>query len=142
MRRTHWMFLTAGAVAVAAAVAVALASWASTPATGFVSGRLQTVGGPAPGTPKPISGKVTVTGLNGKSYSAKVRADGQFLILVPVGSYFVTGSSPLYAFGQPVCLGMGFKVNENATTSNVEVNCPGGVQGLTTPPSFTGLEQN
>ena len=126
MRRAHWTILTAVAVAVAVLVAVTLASWASTPATGFVSGRLQTVGGPAPGTPKPISGKVTVSGLNGKSYSAKVRADGQFLILVPVGSYSVTGSSPLYTLGQPACLGIPFKVNENATTSNVHVNCPEG----------------
>jgi hypothetical protein len=53
-----------------------------------------------------------------------VGADGQFLIQVPVGSYFVTGSSPLYEGGQSVCLGIPFKVNENATTSNVDVNCP------------------
>jgi hypothetical protein len=123
MRRGLWTFLSAATVAVAIAVAVTLAAWASTPTTGFVSGRLQTVGGPAPGTPKPIGGKVTVSGLNGKSYSAMVGADGQFLIQVPVGSYFVRGSSPLYESGGPYCLGIGFKVNENATTS-VDVNCP------------------
>jgi hypothetical protein len=119
------MVLSAATVAVAAAVAVAvtLAAWGSTPTTGFVSGRLQTVGGPAPGTPKPIGGKVIVFGLNEKSYSAKVGADGQFLFQVPVGSYFVRGSSPLYESGGPYCLGPGFKVNENATTS-VDVNCP------------------
>ena len=89
-----------------------------------MSGRLQAVGGPAPGTPRQIGGKVIVRGLNGRSYSAKVGADGQFLIQVPVGSYFVTGSSPLYEGGQSVCLGIPFKVNENATTSNVDVNCP------------------
>jgi hypothetical protein len=61
---------------------------------------------------------------NGKSYSAKVGADGQFLIQVSVGSYFVTGSSPLYKGGQSLCLsGIPFKVNENATTSNVDVSC-------------------
>ena len=66
---------------------------------------------------------VIVFGLNEKSYSAKVGADGQFLFQVPVGSYFVRGSSPLYESGGPYCLGPGFKVNENATTS-VDVNCP------------------
>ena len=126
MQRTLWMFLSAVAAAVAVAVAVTLASWASTPTTGFVSGRLQTAGGTAPGTPKPISGKVTVSRVNGKSYSAKVRADGQFLIQVPVGSYFITGSSPRYTLGQPACLGIPFKVNENASTKNVDVNCPEG----------------
>ena len=91
-----------------------------------MSGKLQAVGGPAPGTPRPIGGKVTVRGPNGKSYSAKVGADGQFLIQVPVGSHFVTGSSPHYEGGQSLCLqsGIPFKVNENAMTSNVDVNCP------------------
>jgi hypothetical protein len=102
-----------------------LAGCASTPLTGFVSGRLQAVGGPAPGTPRLIGGRVTVRGLNGKSYEAKVGAAGQFLIQVPVGSYFVTGSSPLYEGGQSLCLqsGIPIKVNENATTGNVDVNC-------------------
>jgi hypothetical protein len=63
---------------------------------------------------------------NGKSYSAEVKADGQFLIQVPVGGgYFVAGRSQQYEGGQSVCLqtGIPIKVNENATTSNVDVNC-------------------
>jgi len=62
---------------------------------------------------------------NGKSYSAKVEADGQFLIQVPVGSYIVTGHSPQYESGQSLCFqaGIPIKVNVNATTSDVDVNC-------------------
>jgi len=119
MRRRLLTFLSA------AVAALTLVGCASTPPTGFVSGRLQGVGGPAPGTPRPIGGKVTVLSPNGKSYSAKVEADGQFLIQVPVGSYIVTGHSPQYESGQSLCFqaGIPIKVNVNATTSDVDVNC-------------------
>jgi hypothetical protein len=102
-----------------------LVGCASAPTTGFVSGRLQAVGGPAPGSPRPINGKVTVRGPNGRSYSAKTEADGQFLIQVPVGSYLVTARSPQYEGGQTMCLQTGtpIKVNENSTTGNVTVDC-------------------
>jgi hypothetical protein len=112
-------------VAAAAVVAVTLAAWASTPTTGFVSGSLQAVGGPAPGKARPISGRVTVRGAKGETYSVKVRADGQFLIQVPVDSgYFVVGSSPFYDGGVGVYLaGPLVAVHENATTSDVIVSC-------------------
>ena len=69
----------------ATVAALTFAGCSSAPTAGFVSARLQAVGGLAPGTPRPISGRVAVHGPNGKSYSTKV--------------------------------------NENATTSNVDVDC-------------------
>jgi len=116
-------FLVASMAAVVAAVAFVGCS--STPGTGFVSGRLQAVGGPAPGAPRAISGTVIARAPNQSSYSVKVGSDGQFLLQLPVGSWVITGRSPQYEGGQAVCLQAGkpIKVSANTTTSNVDVNC-------------------
>jgi hypothetical protein len=118
------MLFAAAGLVVIATVGIAVALLASSPpSTGFVSGRFQAVGGPVSRTPTPLRGTVTVRGSSGKTYNTIVRADGQFLIQVPVGVYGVTGRSPQYMGGQSMCLNVPLiKVNPNAAT-NVDVNC-------------------
>jgi hypothetical protein len=68
------------------------ASHAST-ATGWLTGRLVTVGGPAPGAAHPVAGKVTVSG-RGVHVDVKVGKDGAYAVSLPPGWYMVTGRSP------------------------------------------------
>lgn len=90
MRRILFTFTSLFAVAVAAV----LASCSSDPATGYVSGTLQAVGGPPLLPPRSLNGTVTLRSSTGESFSAAVGADGAFSIQVPVGTYTVTGRSP------------------------------------------------
>jgi hypothetical protein len=62
-------------------------------AQGRLTGRLVTVGGPAPGAAHPVGGKVTVAG-RGVDIDVEVGQDGAYAVNVPVGRYKVTGQSP------------------------------------------------
>ena len=100
-----------GALAVATAVALSGCS-SSDPAapvvhtgvneTGSISGTLEAVGGPAPGSPRPLPGQVSATG-GGHTYSVAVGQSGRYSITVPGGSYIVTGRSPLNESGTATC---------------------------------------
>ena len=61
--------------------------------TGTLQGHLYRVGGPAPGSPVPLSGTITVTG-NATSWEIKADVDGYYTVAVPPGRYTVTGHSP------------------------------------------------
>jgi hypothetical protein len=79
-----------------------------TPASraGTLTGHLYAVGGPAPGTPRPWPGTVTLTG-SGVHRDIGVNADGRFSVLVPAGTYTVAGRSPRYGSGAGVCRAAG-----------------------------------
>jgi hypothetical protein len=66
-----------------------------------VTGRLEGVGGPAPGAPRPWSGTVEWTGPT--HGSVLVAADGRFVLSLPPGRYELTGRSPLYGDGAYLC---------------------------------------
>ncbi len=66
------------------------------PADGTLTGHLYGVGGPAPGLPRPWPGTVTLTG-PGVHRDIPIGASGSYSVMVPAGSYTVTGHSPLYA---------------------------------------------
>jgi hypothetical protein len=66
-------------------------------------GVLQAVGGPAPGTPRPLSGMVAITDHAGKVVTAPASSDGTFSAELPAGAYTVTGRSPLYESGAQDC---------------------------------------
>jgi hypothetical protein len=76
------------------------------PAGGTLTGHLYGVGGPAPGSPRPWPGTVTLTG-PGVHRDIQVGAAGRFSVLVPAGTYALAGRSPLYQSGAGVCRAAG-----------------------------------
>lgn len=103
-------------------IAVALLA-SSAPTTGFITGKLQAVGGPAPVPPRPLQGTISVRTSDKRTYSTRVSSGGQFLIQVPIGTYSVTGRSPQYEGGHQPCVYLvPIRVNQNAA-SNVVVSC-------------------
>jgi hypothetical protein len=70
---------------------------------GVVAGTLEAVGGPAPGTPRPLSGAVTLRDSAGAVFTGTAGSDGMFSVRVPIGSYTITGRSPLYSSGNVDC---------------------------------------
>jgi hypothetical protein len=78
-------------------------------ASGWVSGTLLGVGGPAPGAAFPWSGTVTLraTGAayhtKGSAYRTTAGDDGRFEVSLPPGRYRVTGHSPSYNDGRTAC---------------------------------------
>ena len=61
---------------------------AATSAT--LTGHLLEVGGPAPGSARPVSGSITLDGP--VSRHVTVGPDGKYSVVVPVGTYAVTGA--------------------------------------------------
>lgn len=71
-------------------------------ATGTLTGHLFLVGGPAPGTPRALTGKVIANGPRGRRATA-TDATGKFVLHLPAGRYSLIGRSPLYDGGRTVC---------------------------------------
>ena len=71
-------------------------STSSTTATsGTVTGTLRTSGGAAPGTPRPVPGKVTITNASsGVEYHFSTGPGGRFTFTVPPGTYRIAAKSP------------------------------------------------
>jgi hypothetical protein len=61
------------------------------------------VEGPAPGTPRPLSGLVAITDRAGNTITAVASPDGTFSAELPVGRYTVSARSPLYQSGAQDC---------------------------------------
>ena len=97
---------------------------------GTIAGRLTASGGPVGGL-RPLPGIVTAlpTGGTGtvrsraKSYRAPVGPDGRYSISVPVGTYAVTGRSPLYQNGSRDCLARKPVVVTKGRVSRANVVC-------------------
>lgn len=70
-------------------------------ATGVLRGRLVFVGGPFPGSPRPLGGTVTVTGHSRVVFT--VGRDGRYTVTLPVGTYRLSGSSPWFGSGADSC---------------------------------------
>jgi len=77
----------------AAAVAVLAGCGPSPAATGTVTGVLVRVGGPAPGAPVPLPGKVVAVSSDGARYTATTGRNGRYRLSLPPGSYQLTGHS-------------------------------------------------
>ncbi len=84
---------------------------------GFIKGRLETNGGPGQSSRyRPYPGTVWATARGGELFGATVPASGYFEFRVPVGTYQLTGSSPLYGGGTYRCRGtLTLTVEANAT---------------------------
>jgi hypothetical protein len=98
---------------------------------GTVTGTLQLVGGPAPGTASPAAGEVyafTSAGLTGKPTArVKTGSDGSFSLNLPPGTYYLAATSPSFnidpAPATPPCRGDGPAVVSRGSTGLVDVVC-------------------
>jgi hypothetical protein len=93
------------------------------PGDGLVTGTLEAVGGPAPGSPRPLSGTVTLRNTGGSTFAAQTSSDGTFSIEVPAGSYAITGRSPLFQSGAVDCQASGPLTVTAGGTSSVAIDC-------------------
>lgn len=91
--------------------------------TGVVVGSLEAVGGPAPGTPRALSGSLTLRDSMGAVFTGTAGSDGLFSVRVPPGLYTVTGRSPLYSSGNVDCQSVGPVTVTSGTTTRVVVAC-------------------
>ena len=112
-----------GAFLVLALFLTSTSCGATTAATGVVQGTLQAVGGPGPGTARPLKGSVTLRDSDGTVVTATVGSDGGFLARVPTGTYTVTGRSPAYENGHVDCVSSGPATLTVGTTIRVVVVC-------------------
>jgi hypothetical protein len=68
--------------------------------SGAIAGHLYAVGGPVPGR-RPLPGTVFISGPI--DYEVDVGADGGYSLVVPDGTYTVTGRSARYENGRAIC---------------------------------------
>jgi len=68
-----------------------------------VPGRFVRAGGPAPGSPVPLSGTITARTATGETFTATAGRVGRFTLSLPPGTYRVTGRSPVMRSGQMIC---------------------------------------
>jgi hypothetical protein len=92
------------------------------PADGTLTGHLYGVGGPAPGSPRPWPGTVTVTG-PGVHQDVSVGASGSYSVTVPAGRYTVVGRSPLYESGAALCRAAEVATVTSGHTTKADVLC-------------------
>src|SRR5260221_7020910 len=73
------------------------AAESSASSIGVITGTLAVIGGPAPGTPRPIEGTVTATNQTHQSrFHTAAGNDGQFELRLPPGIFTVIRSTPAY----------------------------------------------
>jgi hypothetical protein len=96
---------------------------APTVESGVVQGTLEAVGGPGPGTARPLKGSIALRDSDGTVFSATAAADGVFLVRVPIGIYAITGRSPVYESGDVDCVSSGLATLTVDATIHVVVVC-------------------
>lgn len=133
--RRGWIVVAAALAACAALIAIFALRPVTPPApagpaeaSGVVNGRLLVVGGPAPGSARPLAGNIIVhrgTATDGPVVaSAPTGTDGRFSVEVPPGTYELTGASPLVNGGRTSsCLSDPVTVTHSASTADVAVMC-------------------
>jgi hypothetical protein len=110
------------ALAVITATAAAGCSDGSSGPTGTVTGHLVMAGGPAPGVTVRVPGTITASSAS-RTRQASAAQDGSFTLVLPAGSYTLTGTSPQYNDGHGRCVATApVDVREGAVT-RADVTC-------------------
>lgn len=73
----------------------AVAGCASLARHATVTGTLVRVGGPAPGSPVPLPGRIVAIRTDGSRYTAAAGSHGRYQLALPPGTYQLAGYSPL-----------------------------------------------
>ena len=89
---------------------------------GSITGHLFAVGGLIAG-PRPLAGRVDVVGPGATWQDIAVGTDGVFRITTTVGTYALTGTSPLYDAGHGVCRAQQAVRVTSGETSVADVLC-------------------
>lgn len=90
--------------------------------TGVARGQLLFVGGPAPGSPRPLrSGRVDFSG--NTQVGVRVGHNGNFSASLPQGTYEVTGRSKQFGSGSYECRAAGPIDVISQTTTRIDVYC-------------------
>jgi hypothetical protein len=113
-----WIF-----VALALLLTSTSCATASAAETGVIQGTLEAVGGPVPGPGRPLKGSITLRASDGTTFTATVGSDGVFAVRIPIGTYAVTGRSPLYEGGNTDCFSSGSVILSVGATTHVVVTC-------------------
>ena len=114
----------AAAIALAtitATVAVGCSDGSSGP-PGTVTGHLVMAGGPAPGIIVRVPGTITASSTS-RTHQASAGEDGSFTLVLPVGSYTLTGTSPQYNDGRAECVAAAPVVVREGTVTRADVTC-------------------
>jgi hypothetical protein len=102
----------------------ALAGCGGNAAHGGVTGVLEQVGGPSPGSPVGLPGQVVAVNSAGAQFTTAVGADGRFTLSLPPGTYQFSGYSPLMGDGKMRCsAAQAVHVVTGRTRSHVTVVC-------------------
>ncbi|MGN6796021.1 MAG: hypothetical protein ACTHJW_26850 [Streptosporangiaceae bacterium] len=68
-----------------------------------MTGALVRVGGPAPGLPAPLPGRIEAVDSNGNEVIVSAGRNGRFKLELAPGTYKLTGNSPLIQQGKMIC---------------------------------------
>jgi hypothetical protein len=93
------------------------------PSTGHVRGQLLFVGGPAPGSARPLSGTVTLSGHVQMNVTVGLR--GHYFATLPPGVYRVEGRSPQFGSGTYPCHAQARVTVGPNETAQADVYCQG-----------------
>jgi hypothetical protein len=92
--------------------------------SGRVVGVIEAVGGPAPGTPRTLSGMAYLQETHGAiKMSVHVSSSGKFSATVPAGTYKVSGRSPQFNGEKVSCNAAGSISVKKAKTTHALVMC-------------------
>ena len=121
--RTRIWLLAVAAIVAASVTAIAISlNSGQVHADGTLTGHLYGVGGPAPGSPRPWPGTVTLTG-PGVHRDVAVGASGTYSVMVPAGRYTVAGHSPAYDSGAGLCQAAGVATVTSGHSTKADVLC-------------------
>lgn len=102
-----------------AAALLLLAGCTGSPGSGTLTGHFSAVGGPAPGSMRPMRGSVTADGPGGR-HVVTTASDGSYRLTLPPGTYSVTAKVP---GGTGPCQADAPVVITRGTTSRADVIC-------------------
>jgi hypothetical protein len=89
-----------------------------------VTGILVRVGGPAPGSPVPLPGTVVARNVAGGQFTVTTGKNGRFQLSLPLGTYRLTGHSPLMQSDQMLCTAIrAVHVTKTKPIRNIQVVC-------------------
>ena len=93
---------------------------------GRIEGRLVALGGPDPGTTRPLDGSVKLTRQPGidPPIEIEVGTDGRFSRSLPPGTYRALGHSPHYGDNRPACFAADTVRVPAGGRVEIEVVCP------------------
>lgn len=107
--------------AITAMAAVGCSDGSSGP-TGTVTGHLVMAGGPAPGVTVRVPGTITASSAS-RTHQASAAADGAFTLVLPAGSYTLSGISPQYNDGRAECVAAAPVVVREGAVTRADVTC-------------------